>query len=163
MSIEFLWNSSFSTPLKESAIDFVMLLRIRYLPLLTVFTLSSILSQGQGLISYKVSEDLLRYCAKGKKQCQPILIERYDLNDPVNLVFPGGGGLCSVHLYTIADIDRFMRSHIVPRPLRIGRARDEEPVLDLTYLADGRYGAEMFSLEGSAGMDLILRTLPSKN
>lgn len=93
----------------------------------------------------------LEACETGKGNCNPILITRQGITDSIQLIFPGGGTVSDVYLYT-ADPAR--------RPLRHDqkRAGQGPPKLDLTGLCDGTYATAMMSCAVGAGFSIIIKT-----
>ena len=124
-------------------------------------------SQGQSNykkhnIVYTVDFDYLEGCETGSGDCNPVIIERQSIPDSITLIFPNGGTLTDVYLYTESSFTKWMsgKPQDEPKPLRHDRKEvgQGKPFLDLTGLPDGKYKPWMLGCGLGGGFELTIVT-----
>ena len=111
---------------------------------------------------YKVDLDYLVGCETGKGECKPIIINRQSILDDLALVFPQGGTMSDVYLYTESSFTKWMSGSPKdePKPLRHihKEAGEGEPIMDLTRLPDGKYHPHFLGCGVGGGFELMIVT-----
>jgi hypothetical protein len=139
----------------------------RFLLIVTFIVLTCLATSGQTgstkkNIVYTVDFDYLKGCETGKGDCKPVTIERQSTQDSITLVFPSGGTLTDVYLYTESSFVKWMSGtpKDEPKPLRHDRkeAGQGNPFLDLTGLPDGKYSPRMLGCGLGGGFKLTIMT-----
>lgn len=118
-------------------------------------------SKNQNIV-YTVDFDYLEGCETGKGDCNPVTIERHSKKDSITLIFPNGGTLTDIYLYTESSFTKWMSGtpQDEPKPLRHDHkeANQGKPFLDLTGLPDGKYRPRMLGCGLGGGFKLTIVT-----
>lgn len=111
---------------------------------------------------YKVDLDYLMGCETGKGECKPLIIKRKSILDGLAVVFPKGGTMTDVYLYTESSFTKWMAGSPKdePKPLRhIHKEADEgEPIMDISELPDGIYHPHYLGCGVGGGFELRIVT-----
>ena len=139
----------------------------RFLLIIIFSVLTGLSSVGQSSskkknIVYTVDFDYLEGCETGKGDCNPVIIERQSIPDSITLIFPNGGTLTDVYLYTESSFTKWMsgKPQDEPKPLRHDHKEVSQgkPFLDLTGLPDGKYRPRMLGSGLGGGFKLTIVT-----
>ena len=122
--------------------------------IVSVLLLNAFASCGQTesntiIVVYTIDLKYMRGCEMGTADCKTVVLKRSSLQDSVRLIFPAGGTLSDVFLYTEAGFIKWLKKKPKGQPkyLRHDRkfAGQGNPTLDLTGLPDRVYRPHMVS------------------